>query len=203
MSERVAVLFAKRPAAGKVKTRLAKHIGEPLALKVHTHMLERTAQVMQSSADHVLVAWSGEGEKLLAHLPSVEQRGADLGARMFNAIADALKLYPESRVVLTGSDIPGLTTTIFASAFDALKSADVVIGPSQDGGYYLIGMRAPHKAVFELSAWSHPDVLSQTTERCAVEKLSVMHVATLNDIDTFDDLKASPLYDREHDKLLI
>jgi len=90
--------------------------------------------------------------------------------------------------ILIGSDLPELSSDLLSQAFYQLNAHEIVIGPAQDGGYYLIGMRAPYKEVFEKIAWSTNQVLAQTLQHCKDYSM----LKTLTDIDTHEDLKAFP-----------
>jgi glycosyltransferase A (GT-A) superfamily protein (DUF2064 family) len=91
------------------------------------------------------------------------------------------------QVVLTGSDIPGLDSTLVRTAFDELETAPVVIGPAVDGGYYLIGMRAPGANLFQGIAWSSELVLAQTEALAHAQGLAVARVAEQCDMDVYDE----------------
>lgn len=195
MSKKIGILFAKRPAAGKVKTRLANSIGDKRALDIYRDLLHRSFSALQEAADEVLIAWSGEGEQLFRETLFFEQEGVDLGARMLHAISEALKRFPGSHAVLIGADIPLISYVPVEDAFFALKSADVTVGPTSDGGYYLIGMNKPQPYVFHDIAWSTSGVLKATYERCIAAELSFETVTRLADLDDIKDLESSPFYD--------
>ncbi|MDX1629646.1 MAG: glycosyltransferase, partial [Fulvivirga sp.] len=109
-----------------------------------------------------------------------------------NAIAKGLALGYE-KVCLVGSDIYDLNRHIINNAFLALDKKDAVIGPAEDGGYYLIGMKKPHAHIFELKKWSQADVLDETIRLVENENLSLGLMPTLNDIDEWEDLKSTDL----------
>jgi hypothetical protein len=126
-----------------------------------------------------------------AWLPGVRllaQSGADLGARMADAFARAFAR-GASRVVLAGTDVPGLARETATAALSALDAADVVLGPAEDGGYYLVGLRAPAPALFSGMEWSTPGVLEETRARARAAGLAVHELAPLADVDTLDDLR--------------
>ena len=168
MLHRALLLFIKNPVPGKVKTRLAATVGPDRALELYLRMLAHTRNTALRTAASRLVFYSDfvdeQDDWRRPDFEKMLQRGTDLSLRMHHAIADALQHH--SRAVLVGGDIPGLRADIIEAAFDALEEADVVIGPAEDGGYYLIGMSAPHPEIFENIQWSTPQVLSQTLERC-------------------------------------
>jgi rSAM/selenodomain-associated transferase 1 len=122
----------------------------------------------------------------LSYEPQLE---SDLGARMHAAIA-ARVAAGARRVVVIGTDCPGVTGAGVRSAFAALDDADVVLGPATDGGYYLIGMREPQAALFRDVPWSTHRTLAVTLERARAARLCVALLDTLRDIDTADDWRA-------------
>ena len=107
---------------------------------------------------------------------------------MYNAIEFVLKEAP-GKVILTGVDIPGLDFQIITEAFERLSQNDIVIGPANDGGYYLIGMKTPVKFLFENMQWSNENVLKNTIDRLKKEKMSFYLLEKLCDIANADDLK--------------
>jgi rSAM/selenodomain-associated transferase 1 len=189
MLQRALILFIKNPLPGKVKTRLAATVGPERALELYLRMLEYTRNTALRTVASRLVFYSDfvdeQDDWRRPDFEKMLQRGTDLGLRMHHAIADALQHH--SRAVLVGGDIPGLRPDIIEAAFDALDEVEVVIGPAEDGGYYLIGMRAPHPEIFENIHWSTPQVLAQTLERCRLADCSVRLVDTLSDVDTEAD----------------
>ena len=118
------------------------------------------------------------------------QSGQDLGERMNNAFESALKEH--ERVIIIGSDCPAITNELIEMAFQRLEIADVVIGPSKDSGYYLLGMKERHSSIFQNVDWSTDKVLPQTIEH--IKKLGLLYnlLPELNDIDTLEDLKEFP-----------
>jgi 2-phospho-L-lactate guanylyltransferase (CobY/MobA/RfbA family) len=137
------------------------------------------------------VAWALEpGEPLPAGpLPGVRQEGDDLGVRLHAGLAAAARA--ASLVAAIGSDHPELSAAVIEEAFAALRAgAPVVLGPAQDGGYYLIGVRreALSPRLFEDVPWSGPRVLAVTRERCREEGIEPRLLATLADVDTPADL---------------
>jgi rSAM/selenodomain-associated transferase 1 len=117
------------------------------------------------------------------------QKGFDLGARMRHAFRKAFReLY--DKVVIVGSDLYDLNPTHIEDAFEALDNHDLVIGPSLDGGYYLLGMKELYSAVFENKVWGTNSVLKATLNDLKQQNIKLLE--PLNDIDTFDDLKAHP-----------
>jgi rSAM/selenodomain-associated transferase 1 len=117
------------------------------------------------------------------------QSGHDLGARMADAFARAFARGAR-RVAIVGTDVPGVSRATVREALSALEVADVVMGPADDGGYYLIGLRAPWPGLFAGIEWSTPSVREQTLARAAAAGLSVRELARLRDVDTLEDVRA-------------
>jgi rSAM/selenodomain-associated transferase 1 len=124
-------------------------------------------------------AWLPDG-----HL--IAQGGADIGERMDNAICDLLTIGAE-KAIITGADIPDLTSAIIMQAFAALDDADIVIGPAKDGGYYLIGMKSPHPEIFRDIPWSTGKVFEETMRKIEKLRLTCASITTLSDLDTVED----------------
>jgi uncharacterized protein len=192
-------VFAKQPVSGKVKTRLAAAIGTDLAAEVHEAMLFDMLDLWTS--DRVLAPG---GRKVLVFDPPdaapwfekrvpagvalAPQVEGDLGQRMRAFFAREFEAGAE-KVVLIGSDIPALDPLHVISAFIWLEVRDVVLGPSTDGGYYLVGCRAKVPPIFEGIGWSTSDVLSQTVDRLGRTSLSLALLPACYDVDTPGDLR--------------
>ncbi len=191
----VVVIMAKRPALGKVKTRLAASVGDEMALELYQQMLSKTFHTVLNLGKKVVVMATGEGNMTVP--PSFiqqEQIQADLGAKMMHGFQSAQALCPGEPAVMVGTDCFDLSASELAEAFDVLTSHQLVFGPSEDGGYYLIGMNTPQSDVFEDIEWSTPSVMEETRKRMRSSNLSWGEVKTLNDIDTLEDLKLSSLW---------
>lgn len=184
------IIFVKNPVAGKVKSRIAATTGTDKALEIYLQLQEVIrSTVCQLTDIQKVVYYSDE----ICHADEWEndafvkrkQKGTDLGLKMYNAFAEYLRHH--RKVVLVGSDCPYITVTIIRNAFSALSDSGVVIGPAVDGGYYLIGMKEPHKEIFENINWSTEHVFAQTKEQIDKLKLSLALVEKLSDIDTEQD----------------
>ncbi len=185
--ERSLLVFAKSPMPGKVKTRLARAMGDKKAVEIYSRMgraiieavhggdFETSVVYSPPEALCAIRAWLGDSPKL------VPQAEGDLGQRMDTAITEALET--SCRVCLIGTDSPDLDAARVTDAFAALGEADVVLGPARDGGYYLIALSEPHPELFEEIPWSTNQVLESTLARASAAGLEVRLLETLVDID--------------------
>jgi hypothetical protein len=181
--------FTRNPELGKVKSRLAKGIGEKAALEVYIALLEHTEKVLhQIEADKCVWYSVAVREQDLwddAIYQKKAQVGNDLGERMLYAFKDAFQQHYE-KVIIIGSDLYDLQPTHIHEAIKALNTHDVVIGPANDGGYYLLGMNTLHKEAFLPKDWGTETVLKDTINDLNTEK--IYYLETLNDIDYAEDL---------------
>ena len=193
------VVFAKAPQAGVAKTRLIPALGAEGAASLARRMLSHTlAQALAANAQAVELcmspapsdpAWHG-----VALPPAIErsdQGDGDLGARMDRAMARALAKR-QGPVLLMGTDCPALSTAHIAEAGRQLEQHDAVLVPVADGGYVLIGLRAPSPGLFTDMAWSTPVVAAETLRRMASLGLRVWQGPRLHDIDEAADLAHLP-----------
>ena len=193
MTKNLILVFVRNPELGKVKTRLAKTLGANAALKAYIILLEHTESVLQTIPCDKVVYYSEEiQQKDLwseAFYQKKLQKGSDLGTRMKHAFEMAFKDSYE-KVVIVGSDLYDLNSTHIENAFKALEQHELVIGPSLDGGYYLLGMKKLHPSVFEHKSWGTNTVLEATLTDLKQQNVKLLE--TLNDIDTFEDAEAHP-----------
>jgi uncharacterized protein len=188
---RVLAVFARCPMPGRVKTRLAAAIGAEGAARLYAAFLADLARALPDPRWALRWWVAPPADGFAAQLgvdPGAcrEQRGRDLGERMRCAFASA-RAEGFARCVLVGSDTPQLHAGVVAEAFGGLDEADVVLGPAEDGGYYLIGLREPHD-VFRGVAWSTPTVLDRTLARVRSLALRLKLLATRFDVDEAADL---------------
>ncbi|MCC5937287.1 MAG: TIGR04282 family arsenosugar biosynthesis glycosyltransferase [Lunatimonas sp.] len=185
------IVFQRTPEHGKVKTRLAVDIGEEDALRVYKFLLRHTHRVLESlSADiHVFVtgACSDDSSSPPPNYYFHRQQGIDLGARMNAAFVKVLTLGYE-RVMIIGTDCYELSSEILRQAFVELAHKDLVIGPAQDGGYYLLGLTKPTPHLFTEIPWSTSSVCSDTLRRAKELGLTCGLLPVLRDVDTAEDL---------------
>ncbi len=194
--KRLLIIFVKNPELGKCKTRLAATIGDENALLFYKKMLERTLAVVKPAEAHKAVFYSSfidrndlwpENENFLKKL----QVEGDLGLKMMKAFEASFKAGYES-VCVIGSDCYELDTSTLNNAFEALVSKNAVIGPSTDGGYYLLGMNYLIPEVFKNKEWSTASVANSTKNDFEKLRISYNELQPLTDIDTEEDLKTIP-----------
>lgn len=196
-------LFAKYWQPGKVKTRLAKSIGDVAASKAYQMLLGHHIHRFGALNSQNFVVYSPDRPESLDRFQKftacndpdnrwqfVPQVTADLGNRM-NSFFEQRFQNQNQRVVVIGSDAPQLTVGQVEHAFELLEESDVVFGPSSDGGYYLVGLSQPAPRIFEQIEWSTEQVLEQSLQRCQESNLNVKLLDTLTDIDEGPDLIAA------------
>lgn len=186
------VVFARYPTPGRVKTRLAARLGDQGAAQLYEAFVRDLVARFSDArfAIRFAVAPPDPGFARRFGLPAsacFEQRGADLGMRMEDAIRSSLG-GGARRCVLVGSDMPHLSQGSVEEAFARLDSADVVLGPTLDGGYYLIGMTEPRN-LFAGMTWSVDSVLVETKRRAARQGLSIAELSMDFDVDEAEDLE--------------
>ena len=184
----------KYPEPGRVKTRLAGDIGAEKAALICRQITER---VMKQTIPHAAEYYRSvfydppeRGQDFMSWFPHerfMAQTGSDVGERMDKAIRYLLE-NGAKKAVITGADIPDLTSKIIIQAFEILDHADVVVGPAHDGGYYLIGMKSPMSELFRNIPWSTRDVFSETVRTLNSSKKSFAVLPVLSDLDTIEDL---------------
>lgn len=189
---RVLGVFAKEPVPGRVKTRLAASTSPPWAAEVAAAFLRDTLENLAPiDARRVLAFAPAAARDFFAKLVGSQfditpQSEGDLGARMTHFFREQFAAGAD-QVVLLGTDSPTLPVSHIEEAFAALASAEVVLGPATDGGYYLIGCATRVPPIFEGVAWSGPDVLAQTVRRLADAGLRLALLPPWYDVDTLDD----------------
>ena len=197
------IIYAKRPLAHYAKTRLAAEIGGEQAAGVYARLLYTLlVDVACTGLPGTVLELSVAAQDDVAYFECAfpeflvrPQRDGDLGARMAASFAQAFGEGAES-VILAGSDVAGLGAAVLRVAFAALESpstADTlpgIIGPAADGGYYVIGMRAPGAPLFEGIAWSTSTVLAQTEALARVHQVALKRLQPLTDVDVGADYDA-------------
>ena len=191
------IIFARYPVLSKVKTRLASSFGEEFALdfykKCSKHLFEIieqnqkkifTSLLFCSEKDELnkMKTWVGSGFEFYY------QEDSDLGERMSNAFKKSFALGAEKAVII-GTDVPDISIDLIIRSFDLLDKKDIVIGPSTDGGYYLLAMKKPNNNIFTGINWSTESVLDQTINRINEDNFSFAKLEQLHDIDDEHSLK--------------
>lgn len=189
--ENALIIFVRNPEKGKVKSRLAKDLGEDKSLQVYKFLLQHARDIAVSCNCSHFVFYSS-----YIHINDVFdddlftkfiQEGEDLGERMMNAFKKVFELGCK-KVCIVGSDCYDLQTEILNEAFEKLGTADIVIGPAADGGYYLLGMKQLYSDLFLRKEWGTSGVFDNTIEVISKLKISYSELTVLNDIDTIEDL---------------
>jgi rSAM/selenodomain-associated transferase 1 len=194
------LVFARLPEAGRVKTRLAAEVGEERALAVYEAMLrDVTAAIGPSTAEtEIEFLWAptpaASGASLRAAFgdhSTAMQTGADLTDRLAMAFAERFFFHRTRKIIVIGVDDPSITRELIDHAFALLDSCEYVIGPADDGGYYLFGCRALsfNPDVFQNIAWGTSSVFAATKERIATLERTVAVLPQRYDIDTAADLE--------------
>ena len=187
------IFFTRAPISGKTKTRMQPYLSPDECAALHKAMIKDIYEECSKIQADIFVYYTPlEGLGRLYKLIGKEstyrlQKGADLGEKMYDAIAEVLDFGYES-CILIGSDIAELRKEHLNTAFDKLEYADVVFGKTVDGGYYLVGMKRAVKEVFEVEKYGNSDVFANTLKRLSNLGLKVAYTKTLYDIDTKDDL---------------
>lgn len=191
MTKQLLIIFVKNAVAGKVKTRLAATIGPEKALAVYQILLQRTHDITISLPMAKAVYYSDfvadDNWNPLFYERRV-QMGPDLGERMYRAFADGFAAGYE-HICIIGSDCYELTREIIRQAFEKLEANDVVIGPAEDGGYYLLGLKCLNEALFTGKTWSTSSVLLDTLNNIKEAGQSVALLPELTDVDEEKDLR--------------
>ncbi len=186
------ICFTRVPKPGLTKTRLLPVLTPEQCATLHWAFLKDLAELYRKTEAHLFVAHvpDPDWEELKSVFPSagyLPQKGADLGEKMYRAIRKVLDL-GYSSVVLTGADLPAMTAEHLKSGFAALEENDIVIGPTSDGGYYLIGMKKPCRDVFRVEGYGGTSVFENTVAAAQNAGLTVGFAAGCDDVDTPEDL---------------
>jgi rSAM/selenodomain-associated transferase 1 len=193
--KRAIICFTRVPKPGVTKTRLLPILSGDQCAKLHTAFLTDLAQVYSEIEADLFVAYTADPDwEILKSIFPVAtgffpQEGADLGEKMYRAICAVLEQGYDA-VVLTGADLPRLTTAHLDSGFAALETADIAIGPTSDGGYYLVGTKQPHRVIFENQQYGGATVLENTLAAGQAAGLQVALADPCDDVDTPEDLRA-------------
>jgi rSAM/selenodomain-associated transferase 1 len=187
------VIMAKAPRPGEVKTRLAACLPAPGILELYCCFLRDTISLAQSleGVETAVMGPAGDVEELYSvvdhGIPVVAQTGRGLGPALTSVFAH-FAAAGRRRIVAFNSDSPHLPPSVLLSAFDALASCDLVVGPTHDGGYYLVGATAPHPGLFAGSSMGTASALEALLARARSLKLTVRFTDPFYDIDMPDHL---------------
>jgi rSAM/selenodomain-associated transferase 1 len=194
------LVFARLPERGRVKTRLGKSIGDERALAVYEAMIRDVLQSVGPATEdmEIEVMWapseSANGEELrraFGERPTAMQTGVTLGDRLAMAFSERLFFHRTETIIAIGVDDPLLSREAIDHAFGLLRSCDWVVGPAADGGYYLIGCRAPafDAEVFRNITWGSDSVFATTRDRIRQRETTLAILPLRHDIDTEEDLR--------------
>ena len=190
MSKSLLLILTRNPELGKCKTRLATTVGDPAALAIYKFLLNHTVSVTKNLCVDKWVLYSEEiweDDIWDNHIYQKKlQEGKDLGERMLNAFKEGF-LAGFDQVIIIGSDMYHLAQKDLEKAFLQLKNHDYVVGPAEDGGYYLLGMKQLNEKLFQNKVWGTDTVLSNT-----LKDIEGAHIALLderNDVDYYEDIK--------------
>ena len=189
-SNNLLLIFTRNPELGKGKRRLAAIVGDESALKIYQFLLNHTVKITRNLYAEKIVYYSEEiwendiwdnkrfGKKL--------QTGSDLGARMANAFQEGFQ-NEFQKIIIIGSDMFDLSQEDIEQAFIALEKNDFVVGPAEDGGYYLLGMKNYMPELFNNKDWGTETVLKDTLAHLKDKKIALLE--TRNDVDYYEDIK--------------
>ena len=192
--------MCKAPELGKVKTRLAASVGDEAALRVYSAMFKHVLLRTADAPCEFVICFDGN-EDVLPHSEyiAIRQRGTDLGERICNAVEDVGSF---DTCVVIGTDAPFLDADTLRNTFRQLSSTDVVVGPSVDGGYYLIGFNTVNNRLFDQITWSSDRVLLETRERCTELGLRAELLPPMIDVDTLGDIVMLQAPSHDHGEIV-
>ena len=186
------IFFTRVPKVGTTKTRLYDFVSPDTAVEIQKKLMKKNYNVLKKCGEEISVYHDGQSidnkvmENILENREFSYQVGETLGDKMYNAIDEELK--SSDKVILLGSDIYNLQENMIHAAFEKLDEYDVIINPSVDGGYFLIGMKKAIKEVFDLPSYGDNTVLENLLTVCNEQKLSYYLGEAGLDIDTKEDL---------------
>ncbi len=187
--KKLLLIFTRNPELGKVKTRLARSVGDKTALNIYKFLITKTIKsTLRVNADKAVYYSVKVRENDIWDSKTYQkhqQKGEDLGIRMLNAFQNGFKSGYE-KIIIIGSDLYDLSTEEIDKAFEYLNSNDVVIGPALDGGYYLLGMKKLYKNIFQNKAWGTETVRKDTLKNLIDSKVKLLEKK--NDIDVYEDI---------------
>ena len=195
LTENCLIVFAKEPQLGRVKTRLRSVLSVHQCLSLYKAFLKDTHSIIRPLKKiSRILAYDSLSEPprylegIFKNYIFYQQEGRHLGQRMHRALVWA-KRQGAQRIVIIGSDTPNLPTEYILEAFLRLKDNDLVLGPSEDGGYYLVGLKVPNYSLFKDIEWSSDKVLRQTINQAKIAEQRVSLLKKWQDIDDAKSLK--------------
>jgi rSAM/selenodomain-associated transferase 1 len=192
----ILLIFVKYPEPGRVKTRLAKDIGKESAAQIYLGMTETIIRNLSESERYKTAVFFDPPERKREFESWLQRRvdnlfpqeGESLGERMSNAFTKVFSLGAEKAIVI-GTDCVEVSEETISQALYALEAMDLVLGPAEDGGYYLLGLKKPEPDIFHDISWSTELVLDQTLRKAEEKGLKFQLLKTLRDVDTVSDLR--------------
>ena len=185
MQNNLLIIFSKVSTAGKVKTRLERQLGTAKALEIHDRLFTHTVDLARKSANPYLIYLNENPSQPISYDFKI-QHGNNLGEKMHRSFV--AELTKTDKVCIIGTDCIELSTDDLNLAFQQLSTHDVVLGPANDGGYYLVGLKSPNMNLFTDIAWGTASVLNETIAKCLENKLSYFLLEPHNDIDRPEDV---------------
>lgn len=190
LSKSLLLILTRNPELGKCKTRLAATVGDSAALEIYQFLLNHTVSLTKDLSVNKWVFYSEEiweDDIWDNHLYQKKmQVGKDLGERMLNAFKEGFQAGFD-KVIIIGSDMYHLAQRDLEVAFHQLKNHDYVVGPAEDGGYYLLGMKQLNKKLFQNKAWGTETVLASTLKDMKGANIALLDER--NDVDYYEDIK--------------
>jgi rSAM/selenodomain-associated transferase 1 len=197
VSKKALIVFTRNPELGRCKTRLAATIGDQSALNVYRFLLDHTVKITSHLSADVYVYYSEKIREIDIWNTSIfrkkQQQGLDLGAKMQHAFTEVFGMGYQKAIII-GSDMYDISTQDLEDAFLTLEKNNFVVGPAQDGGYYLLGMKQLKTSLFKNKKWGTSTVLSDTLKNLTLEKVSIL--PEKNDVDYFEDIKDIKVFEK-------
>lgn len=190
LKKNLLLILTRNPELGKCKSRLAAKVGNQAALEIYKFLLDKTVAITQGLE---VEKWVYYSEEIWADdiwdntiYKKKLQKGADLGERMLNAFKDGFSEGYE-QIIVIGSDMFHLSQSELEAAFSKFLDHDYVVGPAEDGGYYLLGMKTLTPKLFVNKNWGTDTVLTDTLNDLKLESVGLL--AEKNDVDYYEDIK--------------
>ena len=197
VSKKALIVFTRNPELGRCKTRLAATIGDQSALDVYRFLLDHTVKITSPLSADVYVYYSEKIREIDIWNTSIfrkkQQQGLDLGAKMQHAFTEVFGMGYQKAIII-GSDMYDINTQDLEDAFLTLENNNFVVGPAQDGGYYLLGMKQLKTSLFKNKKWGTSTVLSDTLQNLTLERVSIL--PEKNDVDYFEDIKDIKVFEK-------